>query len=224
MNILAVSDLHGNLINLNKSADILVIAGDWSPLYCQQYYDSMISWIDNKFVPWMLKQDVKYIIFIPGNHDFVCLYNQFKYDFNKILIHYNASDRIYYLNNSSVILNDIKFYGTPNNESQRTWAFADPYNCKYDFDKDTDVLITHQPPMIGDVSFIKKYNKDFGSRKLRDAILNSNIMLNICGHIHEGKHGENPVKLNNGKLSCIYNVAILNEDYLVEYKPTLITL
>lgn len=224
MNILAVSDLHGNLININNSADILVIAGDWSPLYCQHCYDSVIAWMDKKFIPWMCKQDVSHIIFIPGNHDLVCTYSIFEQDLNKILLRHNAYNKVHYLNNSSVIIDGIKFYGTPNNESPRGWAFADPYNCKYRFDKDTDVLITHQPPMIGNVGYVYIYNKELGSRALRNELLNSSVKLNICGHIHTGEHGETPFVINNGNDSRVYNVSILDEDYLVAYDPTFITL
>lgn len=224
MNIIAVSDLHGNLIHLDKSADILIIAGDWSPLYCQHCYDSMISWIDKKFIPWMCKQNVSDIIFIPGNHDLVCTYSVFEKDLNNILLRHNAINKVHYLNNSSIILNGYKFYGTPNNESPRGWAFSDPYNCTYNFDKDTDILITHQPPMIGNAGFVFIYNKELGSRILRNSIFNSNILMNICGHIHTGEHGEIPVILNNGNHSCVYNVSILDEDYSVAYEPTFIIL
>ena len=224
MNIIAISDLHGNLININNQADILIIAGDWSPLYCQHCYDSVIDWMNKRFIPWMLKQNVDHIIFIPGNHDLVCTYKSFIFDLNKILARYNATDKVHYLNNSSIVIDGIKFYGTPNNESPRGWAFAYPYNCEYNFDKDTDILITHQPPMIGNAGYVSLYNKELGSRKLRNEILDSNISINICGHIHTGEHGEIPVILNNCRHSCVYNVSILDEDYLVAYEPTFITL
>lgn len=32
MKIIALSDIHGNLINIKNSSDIVIIAGDWSPL------------------------------------------------------------------------------------------------------------------------------------------------------------------------------------------------
>lgn len=224
MNILAVSDLHGNLININNSADILVIAGDWSPLYNQHCYDSVIEWINKKFIPWMLKLDVRHVVFIPGNHDLSCTYSKFDNDLYSILFRYNASDRIHYLNNSSVIIDGYKFYGTPNTEGLTGWAFSKKYNQTYDFDEDTDVLITHQPPMVGDVGYVRLYSKELGSSVLRDRILNSNIALNICGHIHTGAHGETPIILNNGKHSSVYNVSLLDEDYLVAYEPTLISI
>lgn len=223
MKIIAVSDLHGNLISIKDSCDVLVIAGDWSPLYNQQDYYSVMNWIDKRFIPWMISSNANDVIFIPGNHDFACTYSFFEDDLNNIIKRHHINN-IHYLNKSSIVLNGVKFFGLPENESPGGWAFSNQYNQKYIFDKDTDVLITHQPPMIGDVGYVKIYNKELGSRALRDAILSSNIKLNICGHIHTGAHGETPVMVNNGNYSCIYNTSILDEDYKVAFKPTVIIL
>lgn len=222
MKIIAISDLHGNLISIPETSDVLVIAGDWSPLYIQRDYASMLTWIKNKFIPWMLSLNTKHIIFIPGNHDLVCTNNDFELYLYNVLSEYRAQSMIHYLSNSWVTIGDKKFFGIPNSESPIGWAFSDPYNSDYLFDADTDVLITHQPPRIGNIGYVDKYGLDFGSNTLKERILASNIELNVCGHIHTGSHQTQIVKLNNSKLAEIRNVSILDEDYSIAFPPTAI--
>lgn len=224
MKIIAISDLHGNLINIKEKCDVVIIAGDLSPLYCQHDYYLTFDWINLQFMPWMLKLNTNHVIFIPGNHDIVCENKNFNKELRLLLHQYNAVSKIHYLCNNSVTINKVKFYGTPNNESPRGWAFAKQYNQNYKFDTDTNILITHQPPKIGNVGYVPLYHRELGSSLLRDKILDSNIDINICGHIHTGEHGETPVILNNGKFARIYNVSILDEEYSIAYKPTIIEL
>lgn len=222
MKIIALSDQHGNLEQIRESCDVVIIAGDWSPLYCQQDCMSVLNWCDKKYVPWMKALKTNHIIVIPGNHDFACTYKFFKEDLYKILARHRIDDRVHYLCHDSVIIDGKKFYGNPNSESPNGWAFSNQYNQIYEFDDDTDVLITHQPPRFGNVGFVKQFNKELGSVDLRNDILRSNIELNICGHIHTGDHNTTPVILNNGKLANIKNVSILDEDYRVVYEPAII--
>lgn len=222
MKIIALSDLHGNLINIKELCDVVVIAGDWSPLYCQHDYLSILDWWDKRFIPWMKTLNTRHIVVIPGNHDLACVYRCFIDDLYKVLLRHKVRDKVHYLYYNSVIIDGKKFYGNPNSESPKGWAFSKQYNQIYKFDADTDILVTHQPPMIGDVGYVKRYNREFGSYELRDRILESNISLNICGHIHTGSHDEYIITLNNGKSAKIYNVSILDEDYKVAYEPTII--
>ena len=222
MKIIAVSDIHGNLITIKEQCDILVIAGDWSPLYIQHDCLAVLEWIDKRFIPWAKSLNTSHIIFIPGNHDLACTYSFFKDDLFKIVKRHQIQNKLHYLCNSSIIIDSKKFYGNPNSESPKGWAFSRQYNVDYEFDEDTDVLITHQPPRFGDIGYVKQTNREFGSVDLRNKILESNIELNICGHIHTGEHGCHPILLNNNKKAYVYNVSILNEDYIVAYKPTII--
>ena len=50
MKIIALSDQHGNLNPIRDSCDVVAIAGDWSPLYCQQDYTDVLDWWDDKFI------------------------------------------------------------------------------------------------------------------------------------------------------------------------------
>lgn len=224
MKIIALSDTHGHLINIRDSCDVVVIAGDWSPLTCQSDAYDVLDWCNFYFIPWMSGLNATHVIFIPGNHDIACEHKLFKDILYDMLKGHKASKKIHYLCNSSIIIDGIKFYGTPNNESPNGWAFASQRNQDYYFDEDTDVLITHQPPLFGDVGYIRKKYLQLGSKKLRDTILKSNISVNICGHIHTGSHEEHVAILDNGKYVSIFNVSILDESYNVNYNPTVITL
>jgi len=222
MKIIAISDQHGNLEPIKDSCDVIVIAGDWSPLYCQSYYEEVLEWFNREYVPWMKTLKTNHIIIIPGNHDFVSTFGFFEDDLNKILKRYRIDKKVHYLCHSSIIIDGKKFYGNPNNEAPSGWAFSKQYNQVYKFDEDTDVLITHQPPRVGDAGYVKKFKREFGSKELLNKILDSNIELNICGHIHTGSHKEQVIVLNNNKVASVYNVSILDEDYNLAYNPTVI--
>ena len=224
MKIIALSDQHGNLNQIKDTCDVVVIAGDWSPLYCQHDSLLILNWCNKRFVPWMKSLKSKHVIFIPGNHDFSCTYKTFSSDFMAIADRYGLSDKIHYLCHNAVEIDGVKFYGNPNTESLSGWAFSKRYEQTYDFDSDTDVLITHQPPKVGEVGYVRQFNREFGSIELYNRILDSNIKLNICGHIHTGSHEKQAVKLNNGKTAFIQNVSILDEEYNVAYEPTVIRL
>ena len=183
-----------------------------------------MNWWDKRFIPWMKSINANHFVVIPGNHDLACEYGFFEDEITKILTRHKMIKKVHYLCNDSVVIDGKKFFGTPNSESPSGWAFSREYNQVYNFDSDTDILVTHQPPRVGDVGYVKQFNKEFGSRDLLEKILESNIELNICGHIHTGSHEEHPIVLHNGKLASVYNVSILDEDYTVAYDPTVIEL
>ena len=222
MKIVALSDQHGNLNRITEPCDVVVIAGDWSPLYCQHDPSSILDWWDKKFIPWMKSLNTNHVVVIPGNHDLACTFVFFRSDLAKILLRHKMTDKVHYLCHESVVIDGKKFYGNPNSESPRGWAFSKEHNQTYEFDEDTDILVTHQPPRFGNIGFVRQFNREFGSVDLRNEILRSNISLNICGHIHTGDHTLTPVALNNGNIAQIKNVSILDEDYRVSYDPSVI--
>lgn len=52
MKVTAISDLHGNLIDI-EPCDLLLICGDISPLDIQRDYIQMTKWIFNEFREWI---------------------------------------------------------------------------------------------------------------------------------------------------------------------------
>lgn len=88
MKVTAISDLHGNLIDI-EPCDLLLICGDISPLDIQRDYIQMTKWIFNEFREWIMKIDCSTVILTPGNHDFWFekMINQSNtYLFNKLTI------------------------------------------------------------------------------------------------------------------------------------------
>lgn len=61
MKVTAISDLHGNLIDI-EPCDLLLICGDISPLDIQRDYIQMTKWIFNEFQEWIMKIDCPTII------------------------------------------------------------------------------------------------------------------------------------------------------------------
>lgn len=69
MKLIAVSDLHGSLPKIEDEADIMIIAGDISPLYIQGRKPAMISWLKNEFIDWINSLNVETVYLIAGNHE-----------------------------------------------------------------------------------------------------------------------------------------------------------
>ena len=195
MHIVHLSDTHNKhhlLRNLPK-ADIIIHSGDMS-----------VNGSENEvmdFVEWFGKLPYKYKIFIAGNHD-DCLY-QANIE--------GLSEYCFYLCNSCVTIEGVKFYGVP--------MFIDDlisdsyYNNIQQIPVDTDVLITHQPPYcILDSS----RNINYGDRILLQTVLKIQPKYHLFGHAHDAYGIE---KIDN---TTFVNAAILNEHYELTNKPVLL--
>lgn len=66
MKVTAISDLHGNLIDI-EPCDLLLICGDISPLDIQRDYIQMTKWIFNEFREWIMKIDCSTVILMNYN-------------------------------------------------------------------------------------------------------------------------------------------------------------
>ena len=225
MRIMAVSDLHGNLEGLDpKGADVVVIAGDISPLKKRGpwHINDQKKWINKKFKAWTASYpDVRFVI-VPGNHDYFAiaqtLFPDVENDWS-----YEFSPNVSFLIDSGVEINGVKFYGSPWVPIiSHTWAFeAEHDELKDWFSKipaGLDVLVTHSPPRIPDCDVDCSLQTDsthFGSHELAEAIAEKQPRFVFCGHIHSGQHGG--IDLGSSK---IYNVARVDEKYEIAYEPT----
>lgn len=229
MRILATSDLHGNLSDLNfDNIDVVVIAGDFAELKGggKWHWNDQKKWIQKKFIPMIESHPNTQFVITPGNHD-LCM------DISKTSLHPDINFNIQWPINAhilidrEVVINGIKFYGSPWVPiiSYR-WAFeAETDKLSERFSKipeDVDVLITHTPPHIDNETCIDRSiqwgaTEAFGSWALADEIAEKQPKYVFCGHIHTGTHGG--VKFLN---SMIYNVSRLDERYEIAYEPTII--
>lgn len=237
MRITAISDIHGSLVPI-ESTDLLVICGDWSPLKIQQHGYFMKQWINDNLLPWFSEIEADKIVFIAGNHDFICDESfleipmidapsiSFKKDIlNPLLKKHNLFKKVSYLDNNYIDYNGYKIYGCPNVEGCYGWAFSAAEITEiYRSIPKCDILLTHQPPLIGSVGCVKQKNieRDFGSYSLKNVILNKKPKYVFCGHIHEGNHEKHLLKHSNNKETQIFNVSLKNEEYNIAYKPLII--
>lgn len=229
MKITAISDLHGTFPTIEAS-DFLIIAGDWSDIYLQRNYKDMMSWL-NFFCRWLKLLPVKYVVMIAGNHDFCCQNLQFKTDFNNLLSSLSLDNKVFYLERNSIVLEGIKFYGIPHTIGLRGWAYytEEPKKVFTIDEDDVDILITHQPPLLGNLGVITDINhpykgKECGCKELTDLIYNNKFKACFCGHIHSGDHKPYTFTKADGTSTNIYNVSILDENYYKRYKPLVIDL
>ena len=222
MRVTAISDLHGYLPNI-EDTDLLLIAGDWSPLEIQNSFIPMKCWIKDSFIPWMRDIKADKIVFIAGNHDFICDPN-FVYPcsfiehiLNPTLRNLKLTKKIKYLNCTTAIYKKYRIYGNPYVEGCKGWAFSQAQlKGAYNSIPHCDILLTHQPPLFNSVgaTVVKGKHYDFGSFNLLQAITKSKPLYHFFGHVHEGNH--NPSVYDS---TTLYNCSLKNEDYNVAFKP-----
>ncbi len=195
MQILHLSDTHSKhrLLQNLPPADIIIHSGDvsWNGLE-----DEVLD-----FMEWFGALPYKYKIFIAGNHD-DCLFGS-NID--------GLPENCFYLSNSGVTIEGVKFYGVP-------MFTEDGISGDYDINilkipNDTDVLITHQPPLgVLDSS----ENIHYGDHNLLQIVLKIQPKYHLFGHIHDAygieKRGE----------TLFVNASILNDNYEISNEPVLL--
>ena len=229
MKICAISDLHGYLPNIEKS-DILLIAGDISPLNIQFNKPEMKKWLELHFAYWIKSLPVERVFLIAGNHDsYFESINQ-----SNILALEFACDKLVYINNETVHYYDKdctlwSIFGTPYCKIFGNWPFmrSDEYMTEKfeEIPNDIDIIITHDAPYeFGQVDQIcekKRWNNEplesLGNKPLADKLSKINYKLVVCGHFHSGDH-------NYNEQFKIANVSYVNESYQPFYEPFYIEL
>ena len=174
MKLIAIADTHGFHRSLEiPDGDILVHAGDLTR------HGSLEDVLEFNDFLGTLPHPHK--IVIAGNHD-LCFEN-----------HRKACEGLLtnciYLQDKEVVIDGVKFYGSPWQPWFYDWAFnlerGSEIRAKWELiPKDTDVLITHGPPYgIGDLT---TRGENTGCADLLDVVEETKPKLHIFGHIHEG--------------------------------------
>jgi Icc-related predicted phosphoesterase len=222
MKIVAISDLHGFLPDIPE-CDILLIAGDIVPLQIQTQPDVSKQWFETVFNDWIEKIPTDNVIMIAGNHDFYLykLYEENSSDYPW------SSNKITYLCDNKVTINNVTIYGTPWVTGLFGWAFNRSENdyindSMSDDEKDysCDILLCHQPPRVGQVGVVTETNyqylNNYGSEGLLRLINNKmkNVKYVICGHVHSGNHAIQNIDGVN-----YVNVSHMSENYNPMYNP-----
>lgn len=201
MRIVCISDTHNKLNKIKiPDGDVLIHAGDAT----SRGYTHELEDFNKKMgrLPHTTK------IFIPGNHDLLCEEPETAEIF---------TDITHYLVDEAVVIDSIKFYGSPWQPRFGTWAFnlfrGIQLRQKWaEIPDDTNVLITHGPPYgILDET---QWNGPQGCEELISRISQlEHLRLHVFGHIHEA-YGQKTI---NGVTYC--NVSSCTLQYEPVNKP-----
>ena len=157
-----------------------------------------------EFFAWFGSLPHKYKLVIAGNHD-VWMEKASRSEINAII-----PPGIHYLQDEGVTIEGLNFWGSPVQPEFFDWAFnrkrglaiQEHWNL---IPKNTDVLITHGPPM----SILDKApgNVHVGCANLFTTIRDLKLKLHVFGHIHDG-YG---IEVKNNIM--FVNAAICTEQY-----------
>ena len=196
MRILHLSDTHNCHRQLNKlpMADIIIHTGDVS----MEGTEKEIT----DFMEWFGSLDYKYKLFIAGNHD------DYLEGKEKEIVQRILPENCFYLYHSGITIEGIKFWGIP-------YFFSDNRDDRYPqliskVPMDTDVLITHRPPLgILDAS----NNKNYGCSYLLQTVLRIRPRYHLFGHIH------NAYGIEKSRYTTFANGSMADEQYRLLNKP-----
>ena len=179
--IVFISDTHNHhkYVELPKG-DILIHAGDFSGRGLPEEVGPFFDWLE------VQAKQFEHVIFIAGNHDRSFEYKHpWTVQWTKWL-----PKNIHYLEDSEIVIDGIKFYGSPWQPEFHNWAFNLPRgealaNKWALIPNDTDVLITHSPPS-GMCDYTVRDNLFAGCVDLLAKVLVVKPKIHVFGHIHEG--------------------------------------
>lgn len=217
MRILTLSDTHGLHHKIPSNwlkndgdikIDTIIHAGDISNIGKLDEIEDFCKWYDTL--------DFTNKIFIAGNHCWG--FQRQPKEVAEIISKYPS---ITYLQDSSIIIDGVKIYGSPWQPEFYSWAFnlkrGKQIQEKWDMiDLDTDILCTHGPAY--DILDECPDGRVVGCQDLLNTIQTklNNMSVHVCGHIH-GAYG---FEHKHGKL--FINASTLSERYTVAHKPILI--
>ena len=230
MKIIAISDLHGLLPEINP-CDVLLICGDIMPLEIQSSTPKSEMWLSGKFATWINSLQCEHVIAVWGNHDFIGMHmgdsvlGKQRFD---ICLGKPTKHKIEFLNGNrtNVIVGDedITIWGSPWCKTFGTWAFmTDEESLTDKFEsmpKNCDIVMTHEAPQIGKMGIIQQgeyANTKAGSKILANIIKDRHPKYALSGHIHSSQHGLS--KYKGGGDTLFATVSLLDEQYKLAYEP-----
>lgn len=248
--IVVISDTHGfSFADKIPECDILLICGDISPVNADHSFYFQKQWFHDTFIKDLksYKEKAKHIVFIGGNHDtYLSEINITDGHGNRINNY--LPDNVHYLCNESIIIDDIKIYGSPwvclpnwARSGPPVWNFAKKdenlLEVYSSIPKDVDIIMTHGPAHRfcdvildeGVIDFnIKNFNykpDNLGSKSLTSILNSKNIKPKyvFSGHIHSADHNVN--KILDKDLNVVtkfYCTSLLDESYQFAYNPLVI--
>ena len=213
MKLVLISDTHTMHEDLVlPQGDILIHSGDFTGRGKPHEVEEFFGWLERQ------SKNFKHIVFIAGNHELSFDYKStWVVDAIKSL-----PTNVHYLEDSEIIIDDIKFYGSPWQPEFFDWAFNLPRGKKLEekwemIPNDTDVLITHGPPMyILDYTLRNMIN--VGCLALYNKVIQIKPKLHVFGHIHEGygiKEQDGTMFVNASSATARYE--LINKPIEIKY-------
>lgn len=215
MKFVIISDTHEYHDQVKvPDGDILIHCGDWTnrgePLAIQ------------KFFYWFTNQPHKYKVCIPGNHE-LSLEGKQRPEVLRLINEYvNNTENLYFLENSSVEIEGIRFYGAAATPYFHGWAFNFQRGKDIAIEwkkipENVQVLITHGPPhgildMVQDTASNKGRDLHQGCEELAKKIKElKQLKIHVFGHLHT----------DGGKQTVVNNIIHANAAICTEqYSPT----
>jgi Icc-related predicted phosphoesterase len=206
MKIVAFSDTH----NLHRKTqipegDVLIHAGDFTDRGTLEEVQDFLKFFSSLPHP--------HKILVAGNHDFY--FENFPEETEKMVNGFT------YLLDEEVVIDGVKFYGTPWQPRFQNWAFnldrGAEIKAKWDLiPADVDLLVTHGAPYgIRDQTFD---GEKIGCKDLYDAVKRIKPPYHLFGHVHEG-YGQSVI----GETTFV-NLSICDMHYQAVNIPTIINL
>lgn len=209
MRLVLISDTHGlhDLVKLPEG-DTLVHAGDLTSVGKIKELQKVAEWLNNQI-------QFKHIVAIGGNHDWIL--EAFKKEERERELREGIFKRVHYLRDSSVTLGGVKFYGSPDTPWFFNWAFnlqrgAEIAKKWSMIPWNTDVLVTHGPPM-GILDHPGGFGPHVGCDDLLKHVELIKPKVHVFGHIH-GSYGK--VDKNGTQF---FNASQVNEAYRLANEP-----
>ena len=175
LTVVCVSDTHGRHERVPiPDGDILVHAGDLT-------YDGGLDDVE-RFDDWLAGLPHRYKVVVCGNHDWC--FQRAPAEARRRLRH------AVYLQDEAVVVEGLRFYGSPWQPWFLDWAFNLPRGpalaAKWALiPDDTDVLVTHGPP--AGVLDLTKRGERVGCADLIERVRVVRPKLHVFGHIHEAR-------------------------------------
>ena len=185
MKIWHISDTHTyhDLLKIPDGIDMVIHSGD-----CSNPRDPYNNEPEvREFIDWYKELPIKYKIYVAGNHDTSIE--------KRLVVKQDFEDNnIIYLENESIVIEEIKIFGSPHTPQFGNWAFMKERTKLERFwrlaiDEDVDIIVTHGPPKgILDKSYDRENNIEAcGDKSLLNRILEVQPAYSLFGHIHNNK-------------------------------------
>jgi Icc-related predicted phosphoesterase len=186
--IVVISDTHCQHGGLYiPTCDFLIHCGDFTHIGRKNEVEEFVNWFS-------AQSQATYRICVAGNHEFALDIGHKYYNAEVAGAFHAAVAKdpfMHYLENQSIVLDGIKFFGSPYSSRFGDWGFGVSEQemaamCDM-IPEDTDIVITHGPAHMMRDWVPYRGGVNTGSNVLADRLGRLHVNLHLCGHIHPSR-------------------------------------